>query len=55
MATAAEAGAADPEVLGRQLAMIFEGANALAASCNDVAVIVDARRAAETLLDLALS
>jgi AcrR family transcriptional regulator len=54
VATAAEAGAADPEILGRQLAVIFEGANALAASCNDVAVITDARQAAKTLLDLAL-
>jgi AcrR family transcriptional regulator len=54
VATAAEAGAADPESLGRQLAVIFEGANALAASCNDTAVITDARRAAKTLLDLAL-
>jgi hypothetical protein len=52
--TAAEAGAADPESLGRQLAVIFEGANALAASCQDVAVITDARRAAKMLLDLAL-
>lgn len=54
VATAAEAGAADPESLGRQLAVIFEGANALAASCDDVAVITDARRAAKALLDLAL-
>ncbi|GLX34367.1 TetR family transcriptional regulator [Streptomyces roseochromogenus] len=54
VATAAEAGAADPEALGRQLAVIFEGANALAASCNDVHVFTDARRAAKTLLDIAL-
>lgn len=54
VATAAEAGAADPEALGRQLAVIFEGANALAASCNDVRVFADARRAAKTLLDIAL-
>lgn len=54
VATAAEAGAADPEALGRQLAVIFEGANALAASCNDAQVFSDARRAAETLLDIAL-
>ncbi|MER6253418.1 helix-turn-helix domain-containing protein [Streptomyces sp. NPDC001584] len=52
--TAAEAGAADPEALGRQLAVIFEGANALAASCNDAQVFTDARRAAKALLDLAL-
>jgi AcrR family transcriptional regulator len=54
VATAAEAGAAHPESLGRQLAVIFEGANALAASCNDTAAITDARRAARTLLDVAL-
>ena len=54
VATAAEAGAADPEGLGRQFAVIFEGANALAASCNDVEVFADARRAAEALLDVAL-
>lgn len=52
--TAAEAGAADPEALGRQLAVIFEGANALAASCNEAQAFTDARRAAETLLDIAL-
>ncbi|MER6316830.1 hypothetical protein ABT237_24155 [Streptomyces sp. NPDC001581] len=54
MAVAAEAGAADPEALGRQLAVIFEGANALAASCNDNQVFSDARRAAKTLLAAAL-
>ncbi|WP_405803636.1 TetR/AcrR family transcriptional regulator [Streptomyces sp. NBC_00210] len=55
VATAAEAGAADPESLGRQFAVIFEGANALAASTNDAQVFTDARRAAKTLLDAALS
>ncbi|MEV6398495.1 TetR/AcrR family transcriptional regulator [Streptomyces sp. NPDC051907] len=55
VATASEAGAADPEALGRQLAVIFEGANALAASCNDAEAFTDARRAAKTLLDSALS
>jgi AcrR family transcriptional regulator len=55
VATAAEAGAADPESLGRQLAVIFEGANALAASSNDAEVFTDARRAAKTLLDTALT
>ncbi len=54
VATAAEAGATDPEGLGRQLAVIFEGANALAASCNDADVFTDAQRAAKTLLDVAL-
>jgi hypothetical protein len=55
VATAAEAGAADPESLGRQLAVIFEGANALAASSNDVEAFTDARRAAKTLLGMALT
>ncbi|MER6200571.1 hypothetical protein ABT234_24795 [Streptomyces sp. NPDC001586] len=54
MATAAEAGAVDPDALGRQLAVLFEGANALAASCNDAQVFTDARQAARTLLDIAL-
>ncbi|MFB6808492.1 TetR/AcrR family transcriptional regulator [Streptomyces sp. NPDC056387] len=54
VATAAEAGAADPDALGRQLAVLFEGANALAASCNDIQVFTDARQAARTLLDAAL-
>lgn len=54
VATAAEAGAVAPESLGRQIAVLFEGANALAASCNDTQVFTDARRAAETLLNAAL-
>ena len=54
VATAAEAGAADPESLGRQLAVIFEGANALAASSNDAEAFSDARRAAKTLLEIAV-
>ncbi len=55
VATAAEAGAADPQSLGRQLAVIFEGANALSASLNDAEAFTDARRAARTLLDTALT
>ena len=55
VATAAEAGAAHPEGLGRQLAVLFEGANALAASCNDTEAFTDAQRAAGTLLDVALT
>ena len=46
---------APPESLGRQLAVIFEGANALAASSNDAEAFTDARRAAKTLLDIALT
>jgi len=44
-----------PESLGKQLAVIFEGADALAASSNDTAAFTDARRAAKTLLDIALT
>ena len=55
VATAAEAGAADPDSLGRQLAVIFEGANALAASIDDAEAFTDGRRAAEKLLDVALT
>lgn len=51
---AGEAGAAEPVKLGRQLAVIYEGANALAASSDDNQAFADARQAAETLLDLAL-
>ncbi|MER7178365.1 hypothetical protein ABT404_02515 [Streptomyces hyaluromycini] len=40
--------------LGRQLTVLYEGANALAASSNDAEAFTDARRAAETLLDVAL-
>ncbi len=49
--TAREAGAADPESLGRQLAVLFEGATALATSLNDAAPIRDARAAAAALID----
>jgi hypothetical protein len=55
VATAAEAGAAHPESLDRQLAVIFEGANALAASCNETEAFADAQRAARTLLDVAFT
>jgi AcrR family transcriptional regulator len=53
-AVAAEAGVADASAFGRQLAVIYEGANALAASCNDTHVVDDARAAAATLLKVAL-
>ena len=51
---AAQAGAADPHALGAQLAVLFEGAAALSASCNDTQVAGDARRAAATLIQAAL-
>jgi AcrR family transcriptional regulator len=48
--TAAEAGADDPEALGRQLAVLFEGARALATSLNDQQPFEDARQLAGTLI-----
>jgi AcrR family transcriptional regulator len=50
---AAEAGAADPAALGRQLAVLLEGATAMAASMNDTAPLADGRAAAELLIDAA--
>jgi AcrR family transcriptional regulator len=51
---AREAGAADPHLLGQQLAVLFEGATAMATSLNDTAPVVHARAAAATLIDAAL-
>jgi hypothetical protein len=51
---AEKAGATAPELLGRQLAVLFEGAMALATSLDDRAPIADARAAAETLIDSAI-
>jgi AcrR family transcriptional regulator len=53
--TATEAGARDPYQLGNQLAVLFEGARALATSLNDTAPLLHARSAAETLIDAATS
>ena len=55
VAVAREAGAADPQLLGQQLAVLFEGATAMATSLNDTAPVVHARAAAATLIDAALS
>ena len=55
VAIAKEAGAADPHLLGNQLAVLFEGAGALATSLNDTAPVVHARAAAATLIDTALA
>jgi AcrR family transcriptional regulator len=52
---AREAGAADPHLLGQQLAVLFEGAAALATSVNDAAPYVHARAAAATLIDAAVN
>jgi AcrR family transcriptional regulator len=54
IAVAHEAGAADPHLLGEQLAVLFEGATAMATSLNDTAPVVHARAAAATLIDAAL-
>jgi AcrR family transcriptional regulator len=53
--TALEAGAPNPVSLGRQLAVVYEGAAALTASSNTTQVVPDARRAAETLIQVALN
>jgi AcrR family transcriptional regulator len=52
--TARQAGARDPEALGRQLAVLFEGVTALSTSLNDACPAADARAAAVILLDAAL-
>jgi AcrR family transcriptional regulator len=49
--TAAEAGAPDPDLLGRQLALLFEGCRALSTSLNNSQPIHDARELAATLID----
>ena len=51
---AAQAGAHDPYQLGHQLAVLFEGATALATSLNDTAALLHARSAAEVLIDAAV-
>jgi AcrR family transcriptional regulator len=50
---AAQAGATDPYHLGHQLAVLFEGAKALATTLNDTSPLVHARSAAEALIDAA--
>jgi len=55
VAVAQEAGAADPHLLGQQLAVLFEGATAMATSLNDTAPVVHARAAAATLIDAAIA
>jgi AcrR family transcriptional regulator len=52
---AREAGAADPDMLGNQLALLYEGASALSTSVNDTAPWALARASAEALIDQALS
>ncbi|MCW2653475.1 MAG: transcriptional regulator, TetR family [Mycobacterium sp.] len=50
---AAQAGAKDPYRLGHQLAVLFEGALALATALNDTSPLLHARSAAEALVDAA--
>ena len=45
-------GAADPDLVGHQIALLYEGAAALSTSLNDPQAWVYARTTAETLLDL---
>ena len=54
IATAEAAGADDPERLGRRLAVLFEGARALATSLNDEYPFEDARDLAVTLINDAI-
>lgn len=51
---ARQAGAADPHLLGNQLAVLFEGAAALATSLNDPTPWIHAQDAAHTLIDHAI-
>jgi AcrR family transcriptional regulator len=51
---AGQAGAADPRQLANQLAVLYEGAGALATSLDDSAPWARAKRAAEVLIDYAL-
>jgi AcrR family transcriptional regulator len=51
---AQQAGAADPRQLGKQLAVLYEGAAALTTSLDDPSPWAHARTAAETLIDQAV-
>lgn len=51
---ARQAGAANPTLLGNQLALLYEGAAALATSLDDPAPWTHARKAAKTLIDQAV-
>jgi AcrR family transcriptional regulator len=52
---AGQAGAADPRQLGGELAVLYEGAGALATSLDDPEPWARAKKAAAVLIDLALS
>jgi hypothetical protein len=49
---ARHAGATDPEMLGNQIALLYEGASALSTSLNDPAPGARARAAAEALISM---
>ena len=52
---AKQAGAADPQQLGNELGVLYEGAAALATSLDDSSPWTHAREAAESLIDQALN
>jgi AcrR family transcriptional regulator len=52
---AKQAGAADPQLLGSELGVLYEGAAALATSLDDPSPWAQARSAAETLVDQAIT
>jgi AcrR family transcriptional regulator len=52
---AKQAGAADPQLLGNELGVLYEGAAALATSLDDASPWTHARAAAESLIDQAVS
>jgi AcrR family transcriptional regulator len=52
---AKQAGAADPQLLGNELGVLYEGAAALTTSLDDPSPWMHARAAAESLIDQALS
>ncbi|WP_179473955.1 TetR/AcrR family transcriptional regulator [Mycolicibacterium vinylchloridicum] len=52
---AKEAGAGNPKLLANQLAVLYEGAAALSTSLDDPAPWTHARKAAQTLIDLAVA
>jgi AcrR family transcriptional regulator len=52
---AKQAGAADPQLLGNELGVLYEGAAALATSLDDRSPWTPARAAAETLIDQAVT
>jgi hypothetical protein len=49
---ARDAGATDPEMLGNQIALLYEGASALSSSLNDPAPWARARVTAEALISM---